>query len=282
MVELTEIKLYLRQLPEELEGIVILHVSDLHIRRFGRNEKCLFEVMRQGCDLMVFSGDFCYQMRISNPFYSQDQEPFVSGLSWKGFSSPPKVDRAEEVCRDLLEDFDARLGVYAIQGNHDSYEFMAKLSQLGVTVLDNETRQVEVSGTGKGRFNVCGVRCFGRKSIDIPATVLGINPELFSLAITHYPETAEALAGAGIDLILAGHTHGGQICLPGGLPVVTHSRTKRKYVRGLNRINHSVVYTTRGLGCSQVPIRIFCPPEITRLTLHKGPPEQTTVWARKI
>ena len=274
-VVLEEITLYMPQLPDFMDGVRILQVGDLHTIGFGWNEEHLQAVIRQGCDMLIFTGDFCYQLGLGNPFYSQDQEPAQPGLSWRGLVIAPQVDRSVRVCRELLEDFNCPFGVFAVQGNHDPDEFITKLVELGVTVLANKTTQI--ANSEGGRFNLCGVRCYGRKTIDIAEAVLNILPSLFSIAICHYPEMAGLLSGAGIDLILAGHTHGGQICLPGGIPLVTHSRTGKKYAVGLERINSSVIYTTRGLGYSILPIRIFCPPEITRITLRPGDHTRTNI-----
>lgn len=160
-----------------------------------------------------------------------------------------------------------RYGVFAIQGNHDPDEFMDALVELGVKVLANETQQLEVKG---GYLNLCGLRGHGRKTADIPTAVQGLDGESFSIAAIHYPEMAEAVAAAGVDLILAGHTHGGQICLPNGRAVITHSRTGLKYASGLERLGESYVYTCRGIGTTVVPLRIFCRPEIVRITLRRG------------
>lgn len=282
MVELTDISLYLPQLPESMEGVCVVHAGDLHSCCYGRREKILHRVMKQGCDVMIFSGDFCHQVRIGNLFAegSDQRTPLPIGLSRHGYVFEPHIDEAVALCKTLLNDVTCRLGVYAVQGNHDPYAFMAKLGGLGVTVLDNQTSQV--SGSNGEHFNLCGVSGYGRDASDVPGAALGIDPNLFTLAVSHYPEMAPALAAVGADVILSGHTHGGQICLPGRRAILTHSRTGSRHAVGLNRVGDSYVYTTRGLGTSLLPIRTFCPPEIVRYTLHRGDSAKTIIkWARQ-
>ncbi|MBN1766643.1 MAG: metallophosphoesterase family protein, partial [Sedimentisphaerales bacterium] len=253
---------------------------DLHSREFGPYEQSLYEMMRRDNDMVIFCGDFCYQMRIGNPIYGQDQEPGRTGLTWQGLEYYPMTTVALDVCQKLLDGFECPLGVYAVQGNHDPTEFMQDLKTLSVNVLRNET--IQLSNHNGRQFNICGVCCWGRKAIDIPETLLNMDPKLFTLAICHYPEVAEPLAAAGIDLILFGHTHGGQICLPGGIPIISHSRTRFKYFAGLSRIKDTVIYTTRGLGATLIPTRTFCPAEITRITLHQGSANSTSIQTIKL
>jgi len=256
VLELTEIALYLPQLPPFLDSLAIVHFSDLHTRRLGPNERRLARLIQRGCDLATCSGDSCWD-------------------NWYGFSSPPDVAAAVTVFRHLLAAADRPAALFAVQGNHDPKRFMDRLADLGVGVLANETRRIELPG--RGPFNLSGIRCARRKNADICRTLLQADPGLFTICICHYPELAEALAAGGVDLILTGHTHGGQICLPGRRPMVTHSRVGRRYSSGLSRIGPAAVYTTRGIGYSIAPVRLFCPPEAVHLTLRRGDPAETTI-----
>jgi len=156
---------------------------------------------------------------------------------------------------------------------------MAELPLLGVTVLNNQTRQLV---RGNCLFNILGLRGYGRAAIDIPHALLQTDPLLFTLALSHYPEATESLAAAGVDLILLGHTHGGQLRLPNGRPLTTHTYTGIKYAVGLERINHSYSYTHRGTGYTMFPMRIFCPAEVVRITLHQGDFARTSLSSSEI
>ena len=272
MLELTEIALFLPRLPKELEGVRVVQLADLHVKRYGRLERRVQEVVRAGCDLLVCTGDTCSELQVPNPL-----------ARWcKGgrrMLVPPRVDQAIDVCGRLLGDFQGRGPAIFLQGNHDPDEFVDRVRQLGAWVLTNETRQVELAGV---RINVCGAGRNRREYADVAQTLLGMDAELFTLGLCHYPEMAEALAAAGVDLILAGHTHGGQVCLPGGWPVVTHSRTGRRYCAGLAPIGDSVLYTSRGVGTSVLGPRVFCPAEVVRFTLRRGAAEDTQVRVKSL
>ena len=276
MIRLNEVSLYYPELPDHLAGVRIVQVSDLHCRGYGSGEKRLAEVLGEGCDLVVNTGDNCYQFGVSNPFRRStgDLGPVVAGWSRRGFVLPCKSEETLAVYRRLIGEVAGEFGSFAVQGNHDPDEFMESLAELGVTVLSNESRQIEING---GVMNLCGVRGHGRKTADIAATVADIEPGLFTIAVTHYPEMAEGLAAGGVDLTLAGHTHGGQVCLPGGRPVITHSRTGTKYASGLARVGGGYVYTSRGMGVTVLAVRAFCPAEIVRLTLRRGEHSRNTL-----
>jgi len=277
MVKLTEISLYLPQLPDRLEGLRLVHFGDVHTRRCGPRERRLHEIVRQGCDLVLCSGDSCFQLCIANPMrdIKQDKKPPRPGLRWNGWVFAPRSDDAVTLFKRLLENHACSLGVYVVRGNHDSSDFIERVAQMGVRVLSNQAARIDLPNGG--RFNLAGMLGYGRVTTDIPKTLLEVDPELFTIALCHYPEMAEALATAGVDLILAGHTHGGQICLPTGRAIVTHSCTGRKYTAGLERIGDSYLYTTRGMGQTAVPFRLFCPPEVVRITLHRGDFDRTVV-----
>jgi len=270
MVELAEIEMFFPRLPESLENMCILHAGDLHSKRYGRREENLYQVLQQGCDILIFSGDFCHQLRLSNPFSNECglNKPLPNGLTRYGLVFPAHTEEAVEVCTRILSGFRPSLGIYAIQGNHDPNDFMDRMTPLGVRVLRNETVTIKTpAGTD---FNLCGLHCYSRGGRDVPAALMGMDPQLFSLGVCHYPEMAESLTAAGIELVLAGHTHGGQICLPGRKPLLTHSQTGKQFVSGLTRFGRGFVFTTRGMGYSLFPLRICCPGEIARIRLHRG------------
>ena len=94
-------------------------------------------------------------------------------------------------------------------------------------------------------------------------------PIYFSILLSHTPEIYDRAAGAGFDLMLSGHTHGGQLCLPGGIPIRLEAKLPRSMAAGLWRHGEMVGYTTRGVGTSLLPVRLNCPPEITLHALRR-------------
>ena len=90
------------------------------------------------------------------------------------------------------------------------------------------------------------------------------------MLLSHTPELYRQAAHAGFDLMLCGHTHGGQICLPGGVPVLTNADCPRRYCAGRWRHHRMHGYTSRGTGVSMVDVRLNCPPEVTLHRLRRG------------
>ncbi len=281
MIKLSQVELYYEHLPSALQGFRILHMGDLHTRKYGKKEALTRKVIEQGADLLFFSGDFCFQMGISNPLVkTADLHSHDIGFGWKGFHLPPDVEMATEVAQKMFEGITFPYGMFSVQGNHDPEEILPVLAELKFNILRNYAIQVPApQGT---KMNIFGVHCYDRDPIDIPKTLSYLDPDLFTLGSCHYPEMAEPLAMAGVDLNLAGHTHGGQVCLPGGKTVMTHSLTGKKYASGLSRVGNGVTYTTRGIGYSMLPIRTFCSSEIVEFTLRKGGPDQTRFAEKKI
>jgi len=273
---LTRVELYLPQLPDGLDGLRIFQFGDLHTWGFRGPEQHLYELLRrESYDLLIVSGDLCYPHSVR--FWNSNKIILGDGIlkTVCGTMVAPEVARTLEVCRKLFADLSPSLGIFAIQGNHDPIYLMQGLSKMGVQVLANTTCRLETKTNES--FNLCGIRCRNRKLADVPAALATLESNCFTIAVCHYPEYAEVLAVGGADLILCGHTHGGQVCLPNGEPLFTHSYTGKKYLYGLERIGSSTVYTTRGVGSSLLPFRIFCPPEVVHLTLHKGDAKDTIV-----
>ncbi len=277
MVYLTELSLSLPHLPGHLENLRILQIGDLHSRRFGKKERMAQKILREGCDLLLGTGDLCHQVWLGNIFSLRTHsEPQCEvGIGRHGLVLYCYRKQALEVLQTFLRSVPGSPGCFLVRGNHDPAWLMEQAAGLGITILNNESRVISIPG--RGLIQVAGVNGFGRLNADIPRLLLGLQESVFTFGLCHYPEMAESLAAAGIDLILSGHTHGGQFCLPCGKPILTHSRTGKDYFTGLSRIGSSYLYVTRGLGDSVLPIRLFCPHEIVRITLRKGPADQTHI-----
>jgi len=265
---LTQVELYWPHLPLELEGLRLLHVGDLHTRGWGAAEEALSRLLAEPrFDLLVCTGDLCYPHR-PKLFCTDHAAPEAAGRHTAGgFRLYPNVATALDVCARLF----SRLPrpAVAVQGNHDPKALMERLAALGVTILANAAAVVPLPG--RAPLQVVGVRCANRDRTDAAAALAQLRGGLFTIALCHYPELAEALAAGGADLVLAGHTHGGQLCLPGGRPLMTHSRTGRRYVAGLERLASTLVFTTRGAATTFLHLRLFCPAELALLTLRRGP-----------
>ncbi len=237
--QLTKINVPVKNLPPSLQGVTILHLSDLHSARFGNGQKKIFNLLRnKRIDIIVFTGDLIdYRRRKLEP-----------GL-------------------ELLEKAAELAPVYYVPGNHERasglYEQLKeKLVAGNVHVLDNGTGLS--FSTGNGSLTLIGVGLNGRVNVDL-SKLRAKGPVIL---LSHYPRVFDTYAGRGVDLILAGHTHGGQVRIPwvGALWVPGQGKFP-KYDAGLFEKNGSYLYINRGLGTSGLPLRLFCRPEVTLVTL---------------
>jgi len=233
----------LPDLPSAFEGFRILHLTDLHV---DMDEANLQAVIRQiaplDYDLCVLTGD--YRQRTWGPI-------------------DDALDGMARLRKAIYGD------AYAVLGNHDSVRMVPALEDMGYRLLMNEMVPLE---RGDSRLYLAGVddahyykvHNLHRAGDDIPAG--GI-----SLLLSHTPEIWREAAHAGYDLFLCGHTHGGQLCLPGGIPLTLDSDCPRRLGRGLWQVNGMQGYTSPGAGTSVLNVRLNCPPEVTIHTLTRGP-----------
>jgi hypothetical protein len=226
------------RLPDAFHGYTILHLSDLHVDLCpGAMARLRDLIGGLSYDLCVLTGD--YRGATRGPF-----DAALAGLA----------TLREAITAPIL----------AVLGNHDSIRMAPGLEALDMKVLLNERETIERAGA---RIHVAGVddpHYF--RADDLETALSGAPHEEFSVLLSHTPEIYERAAQAGIDLLLAGHTHGGQICLPGGIPVTLDSTLPRAYGAGAWRYEAMHGYTSVGAGSSVLPVRFNCPPEIT---LHR-------------
>jgi predicted MPP superfamily phosphohydrolase len=168
----------------------------------------------------------------------------------------------------VLAELNATHGIYAVLGNHDHWTdagvVRQGLKESGLPVLHNEGVAV---GVGTGTLYVAGIDDSWSGQPDLEAALSGLPASAPAVLLAHEPDFADKyLADGRVALQLSGHSHGGQVRLPGVGPLVL-PRFGQKYHNGLNRVQNSWVYTTRGIGVIGPPVRFNCPPEITEITL---------------
>jgi predicted MPP superfamily phosphohydrolase len=230
-----------RALPEAFDGFSILHLSDLHCDSSEpamQRVAALLPTLRY--DICVLTGDF------------------------RGATFGP-FDAALASIADLCANI--RSPVYGVLGNHDSIRMVPRLEEMGIRMLVNESEQIERGGQNIHIAGVDDAHFYGTHSIDEARA--SIPRHMFSILLSHTPEIFRQAAGAGFDLLLSGHTHGGQICLPGGMPITLASTLPRNLGRGAWKHQAMDGYTSAGAGSSVVPVRFNCPPEITLHYLEK-------------
>ena len=244
-VELRTLPIALPRLPPSFDGYRILHLADPHFDAApGVADAVVRSVAGVEADLCVLTGDF--RAAEDGPFTQTDiLEPLAA----------------------ILGSVRAADGYLATLGNHDCADMVPALEGIGLRVLLNETwclrrRNETLTVTGLDDVH----RFFTPAALAALATH---DPRSFGLVLAHSPELAGEAAAAGHLLYLCGHTHGGQLCLPGGWPVITHLSRHRDLYAGLWRCGELTGYTSRGAGLSTLPVRLNCRPEVTLLVLRR-------------
>ncbi|NNM86420.1 MAG: hypothetical protein HKL96_11770 [Phycisphaerales bacterium] len=240
---LDEIELPVPRLPRAFNGLRIAHLSDLHLTywndRFSDWKRSL---ERLKCDLLVITGDLAHR-------------------AWLWRQTLPNVMR-------LLEGISPDLGIYFILGNHDSPDIGPALARFGLRQLCNEAVILKRGGE---RLALVGIAQHRRIDTDIPAALRNVQADDCKIMLLHYPDLVHAAAAARVDVCLAGHTHGGQICYPDGRPIIRHDSLPREMCAGVNRVDHTWLVVSRGMGKAAIRVRMFCPPQMMVITLARGP-----------
>ena len=243
-VALVSLDLVFDDLPEAFDGFRILHVSDPHFDALPAvHERALELIAGVETDLCVLGGD--YLMDHGGPH-----------------------DQIVPQLESLLAAIRPHHGTVAILGNHDPVSLVPVLERLGITVLANESLSLGRAGQHIHLTGTDDVHYFHSPAAH---RALEAAPAGFRIALIHSAELAGVAADKGFHLYLCGHTHSGQICLPGGRPVLTHLKVHKEYARGRWRHGEMTGYTSAGLGVSGIPVRYNCRGEVTLVTLRRRP-----------
>jgi predicted MPP superfamily phosphohydrolase len=243
-VAVREIDLQLPRLPPAFDGFTILHLSDLHLDGMPGLEDVILERVRgREFDVCVLTGD--YRTELHGPIR-------------------PTMERL----RPLVSGLRSREGVLAVLGNHDDCHMVGPMEAMGIRVLVNESVQL---ARGDARIQFVGTDDVHYYFTDQAVLALEKAGPLFTVALVHSPELFDVAAELGVDLYLCGHTHAGQVCLPGGCPVITHLSRGRRFYRGVWSHRGMVGATNAGVGTSGVPVRFNTRGEIVVLTLRRAP-----------
>jgi len=228
-------------LPAAMEGLRVVHVSDVHIdRRWMPAWTQLHKQLAEDPpDLIFVTGDW-----VEHKFDARPALPMV---------------------RRFVDGLRARIGVYGILGNHDTELLPVRIDLSPVRVLCNE---IVTLTHGDATLQIVGVH--GIHSADDASALrekLSASSGALRLMLAHYPSQIALGIDAGAAVVFAGHTHGGQVCLPGGVPMITHDGLPKRFSRGVHRFNNTYLAVSRGLGFSSYSIRAFCPAEVIEVVL---------------
>jgi predicted MPP superfamily phosphohydrolase len=241
--QLVELDLSFASLPAAFDGYRILHITDTHLDALPELAAVASRMIAGiEVDLLMLTGDV-----LADP------------------EAPPKS--ATVPLAHLLADVVVRDRRLAVLGNHDSAAMVDALDELGFQVLLNQSIALIRQGERIVITGLDDVHCF---YTDAARTALFDGDGDFRIALVHSPEMADHAAEAGIALYLCGHTHGGQVCLPGGRALLTRLTRCHHAASGLWRDGPTTGYTSRGLGTSWPPLRYNCPGELTLITLRRA------------
>ena len=242
-IEVTRNEVFIDDLHEAFDGYRVAFLTDTHVAGFVRREfyrAVVDQVNRFDPDLILLGGDF---------------------VTWRRH-----IPLMADV---LLTDLKARDAVLAVLGNHDYWangdEVKAAMAAKGVQFIINRSHVIRRNGA---ELPVVGIDEVYRGQPDVEAAFAGVKrgPRI---GVTHHPDLIDQVDDRRIDLLVCGHTHGGQIRLPFFGPLVVPSKHEGRYAAGFHRVGEVLMYVSRGIGAIP-PIRILCPPEVATFTLRRG------------
>jgi predicted MPP superfamily phosphohydrolase len=237
MVRYTEIEFRSERWLSDLDGYRIAFITDMHTIPHENMRKAVEELNKRNVDLLLLGGDFS-----------------MGGDHYQG--------TIKEIAKAITTD-----GIYGVEGNHDDYKrLFAEMERYGITTLDNNGIRI------RDRFYLAGVHDMWNRSPDIEASITGADTNDFVLLVSHNPDVSMVQSTAGVDLILSGHTHGGQITLF-GIPLYLLRGSITNYgIQFANGFSYSLdgvpVYTSNGIGDYYTVPRIFARPEVVIFTMR--------------
>lgn len=243
-VQLVQHDVMLPSLPVAFDGLRFLFFSDLHIEGVPDLVPRLIALIEPlEYDFCIMGGD--YRFRISG------NETYPNSLLAK-----------------LMPVLLQKTPVHGILGNHDTWETGQFLAQLGVNILTNEHLYLHRDEASLAFVMLEDAHYFDAADFDLAE--LGLDKGVCRILLSHSPELYKEAASRGYELYLAGHTHGGQICLPGEFPLLANANIPRNMVAGAWRFGDLQGYTSRGAGSGIVPVRFFSKPEVVLVQLRSG------------
>lgn len=237
------IELKFQKLPSSFDGMVILFITDLHVDAIdGLDERIIEAAGSSYYDLCILGGDYSLGHGDENM-------------------------KSRDLMKKVVDSIKVHGDIFGVLGNHDRFSMAEALEGFGVKVLNNDNVCLEKDGE---RMYIVGVDdCHYFGADDLESASGGIESEAFKILVSHSPAMYKRADDHGFDLMLAGHTHGGQICLPGGTVLVEGASIPYEFVKGHWSHKGLSGYTSRGAGSSCVPVRFFCPPEVSFITLKR-------------
>jgi predicted MPP superfamily phosphohydrolase len=247
------IEVRLARLPEAFDGFRIAQITDIHFGPYMDQpelERSVRLAQQFQPDLVALTGDF-----VSHPFHQRD------GLEGA---------RNAEPCADVLARWKG-VPMIAVLGNHDHWNnadlVEGSLTERGIKVLRNGAQAIERE---KQVLWVAGIDDALEGHADVSQCIAKIPRTDATILLAHEPDFADHAAKFPIDLQLSGHSHGGQVRIPGIGPIILPAMA-HKYHTGLNRVGTLQVFTSHGVGLINPPVRLNCPPKVSLITQKHAP-----------
>ena len=228
-----------------LRGLRVVHLTDFHLRtRWDHAYDELIEWLRRDPpDMVLYTGDFVDD-------------------KWDHRPALPTLQR-------LVTQLASRHGLYAILGNHDGDLLAPRVIGWNVKLIAGRRELVQ---TSHGPVELIGLPSVARSDLhdSFIESLPPRRPDLLRIVLAHFPDQIRRIRLLAADLVLAGHTHGGQICTPWGWPPITHDSLPRRYARGVHRVDGSWLVVNRGFGFATFAVRAFCPAEVIEIHVNPG------------
>lgn len=241
-VRKSQMELPFSNLPKSFDGFTILHLSDIHVDSLKELPEAIVSAIgNEKYDLCLITGDY--------RFHTEGQYRQV-------------IDPLKQITTHIKTEH----GIFAVLGNHDTCRLLNYQDELKVQFLINESFSIQ---KGKDKLVLTGTDDPFKYFTPDAVEALEEKQDGFKIALVHTTELAENASQNSYSLYLCGHTHAGQICLPGGIPLITHQYEGKQFYKGLWKKNGMTGYTSPGCGVSGIPIRFFTRGEVTKIVLKK-------------
>jgi len=243
-VQTVHLKVPVHKLPDSLQHFKIAHLTDIHRSRYVSRKfikHCVQMTNEEHPDIILLTGDYVTHSVRYIPMVMED-----------------------------LAHLKAKYGVYAVLGNHDYWTdpelTMVCMQKANITPLVNESVFVPCKDSG---IWICGVDDLWAGLFDLDKTFEGTSGDHPRVLLMHNPDSFKEATQFHPDLILCGHTHGGQVSLPTYGPIIVPSKYGKKYASGLFHHGSTTMFVNKGLGLITPPVRVNVRPEIAIITLQK-------------
>lgn len=239
-IQVEEISIEIENLPDAFANATIVHLTDFHSFGFGEREKKVLEIADQiNPDFVFITGDFID-------------------------SETKDIAACEKFWQEIGKRYQGK--IFGVLGNHDPNSLEKLLEKAEIVILDNENIRIF---QGKEYIYLVGVNDPDTGRDNLQKAIMNTEINVPKILLAHSPDIINGLEQGKVDLILVGHTHGGQIKIPFLRPFWVPTQNRGKYAKGLFKVNNIDLYVNRGIGTTALPIRFNCSPEITVIELIK-------------